>query len=246
MWVGGDTWVLENTGLGWNTCEASHVGSFRPELEAGGGREKALLASRTMIKIEPLFLGRMNTVRTPQSQATWQRPYMQRQQMQNKKGKATQSGSVVHDALEALVLFPDKILHRNLRKPVRNPPSQPTRPANSTRLVSSCRLGSRRLWAELRLRWGRVALQAKGQALRGRQAEALRWTEAGVGAPRRFRFRCESLRALTSSMVMYVVPDDHTPMHFICFVSRPAIPFSRSSRLMPPMPSPPVRTATVK
>lgn len=45
---------------------------------------------------------------------------------------------------------------------------------------------------------------------------------------------------------MYVVPDDHTPWQSILRVLTPPMSRSMSSRLTPPMPGLPVRTATVK
>jgi hypothetical protein len=44
---------------------------------------------------------------------------------------------------------------------------------------------------------------------------------------------------------MYVVPDGHTPEHFICVVVMPALRSMRSKDT-PAAPGPPVRTATVK
>ena len=43
-------------------------------------------------------------------------------------------------------------------------------------------------------------------------------------------------------MESYVVPEDHTPEHFICFVVTPFISLSMRRREMPFMPLPPVRT----
>ena len=48
---------------------------------------------------------------------------------------------------------------------------------------------------------------------------------------------------LTSSKVMKVVPDDHTPEQCIGRVVTPGVLRSTTSREMPPSPSPPVRTA---
>eukprot|EP00438_Fugacium_kawagutii_P020913 Skav211804 [mRNA] locus=scaffold305:438761:439387:- [translate_table: standard] len=48
------------------------------------------------------------------------------------------------------------------------------------------------------------------------------------------------------SKVMYVVPDDQAPEHFILRVSSPSMPFSTSSKLLPPTPGLPARHATVK
>eukprot|EP00969_Alexandrium_andersonii_P149277 6600527-Alexandrium_andersonii.AAC.1 len=43
---------------------------------------------------------------------------------------------------------------------------------------------------------------------------------------------------LTSSRVMYVVPEGHTPEHFMCRQFSPSIPFSSSSSESPPIPFP--------
>mmetsp|Transcript_12549 Transcript_12549/g.53761 ORF Transcript_12549/g.53761 Transcript_12549/m.53761 type:complete len:234 (-) Transcript_12549:626-1327(-) len=50
----------------------------------------------------------------------------------------------------------------------------------------------------------------------------------------------------TSSNVTYVVPDAQTPMQSMRLQLTPGIVFSTTSSDMPPMPGPPVRTATVK
>ena len=50
----------------------------------------------------------------------------------------------------------------------------------------------------------------------------------------------------TLSKVMKAVPDAHTPLQSICLQLMPGMDFSRSRKLRPLLPSPPVRTATVK
>ncbi len=60
------------------------------------------------------------------------------------------------------------------------------------------------------------------------------------------RMEVEVEHTNTSSKVIYVVPEGQTPEQFICLVVRPGAPLSMRSREMPPMPGPPVLTATVK
>lgn len=55
-----------------------------------------------------------------------------------------------------------------------------------------------------------------------------------------------STGTFTSSKVMYVVPDDHTPWQSILRVLTPPADRSISRTLIPFMPSLPVRTAVVK
>lgn len=55
-----------------------------------------------------------------------------------------------------------------------------------------------------------------------------------------------STGTFTFSKVTYDVPDGHTPWHFICDVVTPPYSRAMSSKEMPSVPGPPVRTAVVK